>query len=132
MNVDIVKPAFIVHLEKGPVVRYGASAGVVHEDVDFAQLFERTLDGDKCFFLHSNVAPSEPASSAELFHFVRNRRQIAFAARTDRNVGAFTRIGERNRAPNASATAGNKRSFVLQTHRQLPFRRVESEANTRV
>src|SRR5690348_7565252 len=116
MNVDIIKPALIVHLEKGPVVRHSTSAGVVHEDVDFVQLFECTLDSDKCFFLHSNVAPSEPASSAELFHFVRDSRQIAFVARTDRNVGAFTRIRERNRAPNSSATAGNKRSFVLQTH----------------
>src|SRR5581483_8607039 len=131
MNVDVVKPALVVHLEEGPVVRHGTSAGVVHEDIDFAQLFECTLGSDKCFFLHSNIAPLEPASSAERFHFVRDSGQIAFVARADRDVGAFTRIGERNRAPNSSATAGNKGSLASQIHDHLPLAG-EFEANARV
>jgi hypothetical protein len=68
------------------------------------------------FRLVGHVGALMKASTTELLDFRRDAREIGRGARTNRDVGAFLRIRERDRAADSLAAAGNQRNFVVEPH----------------
>ncbi len=109
------------------MVRDVASAGVVYQDVEVAEMLQRGLhDGDTISFLRY-IGSFVEASAAEPIDLARDVGEVAFSARADRDIGAFSRIRERDRPADSFSTAGDQRDFVLQPHRISPQKSFELE-----
>ena len=87
--------------------------GVVHQDVEPAELFDRLLDGAPAKCLAADVAADQEALGAVLFDAALGFLGVlGFFEIDDRHVGAFAGEVQRHRAADAAVAAGDERGLA--------------------
>ena len=89
--------------------------GVVHENVEAAELFHGLVDNATADLFVADIARQQDAFSAMLLDALPRLLRIAiFLEIVDRHVGAFLGEGDRHRTADAAVAAGDERDLAVE------------------